>query len=224
MQILLLSATPFELEPLLAYLTKQWNMENSCLFSKNNCSMELLYTGVGSVATTYSLLKKLQNTQYDLAIQAGVAGSFIHSISLGSVWAVSADCFADLGAEDHDAFLSVFDLGLCNAEESPYSDKRIVNPHLSSLAITLPSTNAITVQSVSGSEKTIALRRKWDAALESMEGAAFHYVCQKEQLPYLQIRAVSNYVIPRDRSTWKMKEAIAALNQEVIAYIENLMP
>lgn len=224
MQILLLAATPFELEPLLMYLIKQWKMENSCLFSKNNTSIEILYTGVGSVATTYSLMKKLQNTQFDLAIQAGVAGSFIPSISLASVWAVSTDCFADLGAEDHDAFLSVFDLDLCKAEESPFSDKRIVNPHLSSLATTLPSTSAITVQTVSGSEKTIAIRSKWKASLESMEGAAFHYVCQKEQIPYLQIRAVSNYVIPRDRSTWQMSEAIAALNKEVIAYIENLMP
>ena len=93
MQILLISATPFEVEPLFSYVSKQWKQENSCVFSKKNCRIEILYTGVGSVATTYNLHKKLLQNAYDLVIQAGVAGAFSNSIALGSVWAIASDCF-----------------------------------------------------------------------------------------------------------------------------------
>jgi futalosine hydrolase len=222
MQILLISATPFEVEPLVSYLSKQWKQENSCVFSKKNYNIEILYTGVGSVATTYNLQKKLIQNSYDLVIQAGVAGAFSDSIALGSVWAITSDCIADLGAEDHENFLSVFDLGLCKDDESPYTQKRIVNQHLDKFSITIPKATAITVQSASGSERSIAQRRKWEADLESMEGAAFHYVCQLEEQAYIQVRSVSNYIIPRDRSTWKMQEAIASLNQYIIEFIETL--
>jgi futalosine hydrolase len=222
MQILLISATPFEVEPLVSYLSKQWKQENSCVFSKKNYSIEILYTGVGSVATTYNLQKKLLQNAYDLVIQAGVAGAFSDSIALGSVWAIASDCFADLGAEDHDILLSVFDLGLCKDNESPFTQKRIVNQHLDKFTLTIPRATAITVQSASGSERSIAQRRKWEADLESMEGAAFHYVCQLEELAYIQVRSVSNYIIPRDRSTWKMQEAIASLNQFLIEFMETI--
>jgi futalosine hydrolase len=222
MQILLISATPFEVEPLVSYLSKQWKQENSCMFSKKNYSIEILYTGVGSVATTYNLQKKLLQNAYDLVIQAGVAGAFSDSITLGSVWAIASDCFADLGAEDHDNFLSVFDLGLCKDNESPFTQKRIINLNLDKFTLTIPRATAITVQSTSGSERSIAQRRKWEADLESMEGAAFHYVCQLEEQAYIQVRSVSNYIIPRDRSTWKMQEAIASLNQFLIEFIETI--
>lgn len=222
MQMLLISATPFEVQPLLAYLTKQWKQENSCVFSKKNNRIEILYTGVGAVATTYSLQKKLQNNTYQLVIQAGVAGAFPSSIALGSVWAIAADGFADLGAEDHDNFLSVFDLGLCKDDETPFTQQRIVNHHLKKLSLTIPSATAITVQSASGSERSITQRSKWKADLESMEGAALHYVCSKEEQAYIQIRSVSNYITPRDRSTWKMQEAIASLNHFIIEFIESL--
>ena len=222
MQILLISATPFEVEPLVSYVSKQWKQENSCVFSKKNCRIEILYTGVGSVATAYNLQKKLLQNAYDLVIQAGVAGAFSNSIALGSVWAITSDCFADLGAEDHDNFLSVFDLGLCKDNESPFTQKRIINLHLDKFTLTIHRATAITVQSTSGSERSIAQRRKWEADLESMEGAAFHYVCQLEEQAYIQVRSVSNYIIPRDRSTWKMQEAIASLNQFLIEFMETI--
>ncbi len=48
-----------------------------------------------------------------------------------------------------------------------------------------------------------------------MEGAALHYVCLQEQIPFVQIRSVSNYVGERDKTKWKMKEAIENLNTEL---------
>jgi futalosine hydrolase len=38
----------------------------------------------------------------------------------------------------------------------------------------------------------------------------------------MQIRAVSNYVGERDKSKWKMQEAIYNLNETLLAYLDAL--
>ena len=47
--------------------------------------------------------------------------------------------------------------------------------------------------------------------IESMEGAAFMYACLMHQVPFAQVRAVSNVVERRNRSAWKVREALDAL-------------
>ena len=51
--------------------------------------------------------------------------------------------------------------------------------------------------------------------IETMEGAALHYVCLSERIPFLQLRCVSNYVGERDKSKWALREAIMNLNIEL---------
>ena len=55
-----------------------------------------------------------------------------------------------------------------------------------------------------------------------MEGAAFQYVARQANIPFLQIRAVSNYIGERNKYNWKIKESIANLNQVIIKYVEKL--
>ena len=52
-----------------------------------------------------------------------------------------------------------------------------------------------------------------------MEGAALHYVCLQQSVPFLQIRSISNEVGERDKSKWRMKEAVENLNTELIKLI-----
>jgi futalosine hydrolase len=61
---------------------------------------------------------------------------------------------------------------------------------------------------------------KYAVQIESMEGAALHYVCLQEKIPFLQIRSVSNWVGERDRTKWKMKEALENLSTELIKTIQ----
>ncbi len=53
-----------------------------------------------------------------------------------------------------------------------------------------------------------------------MEGAAFFYACLMTQAPFLQIRAISNYVEPRNKDNWNIPLAIDRLN-EVLAQMVN---
>ena len=55
-----------------------------------------------------------------------------------------------------------------------------------------------------------------------MEGAALHYVCREMNIPFLQIRAASNYIGERDKEKWQMKEAIGCLNETILRYVDEL--
>lgn len=191
------------------------------LIQKPDNKVSLLITGVGMLATAYALTRHLQHNKYDLVIQAGVGGSFDKSIPLGSLVFVAGDRYGDLGAEDHDKYIDIFDMGLMDKDAHPHSDGRLVNP-LSEVhtKIGLPRVNGLTVNTVSGNEQTIARRAsQYGCAVESMEGAAFHYVCLQEGVAFAQVRSISNYVIPRDKSQWQMKDAIINLNNWLIDFI-----
>jgi len=64
--------------------------------------------------------------------------------------------------------------------------------------------------------------KKYEPGIESMEGAALHYTCREFNTPFIQIRAISNYIGERDKSHWKLKEAIDLLNEVLLQYIDKL--
>jgi futalosine hydrolase len=113
-------------------------------------------------------------------------------------------------------------MGLLEKNDPPYTDGTLVTPMFPiHNKIVMPRVNGVTVNTVSGNKSTIKrLYEKYGCATESMEGAAFHYVCLQERVPFAQVRAISNYVIPRDKSQWKMREAIINLNNWLIGFLE----
>ena len=58
--------------------------------------------------------------------------------------------------------------------------------------------------------------------VESMEGAALHYIGLQEKIPFLQIRSCSNYIAERNKKNWKMKDAIQQLNVELLKLVAAL--
>jgi futalosine hydrolase len=190
--------------------------------STTGAKVHTLITGVGMLATAYALTRHLQQHQYDLVLQAGVGGSFDQGIALGELVMVTSERYGDLGAEDHDDYIDIFDMGLVERDAHPHSAAQLVNP-LGEVhkTISLRQVSGLTVNTVSGNERTIARRAgQYGCAVESMEGAAFHYVCLHEGVQFAQVRSISNYVIPRDKSLWRMKDAIINLNNWLIGFIE----
>ena len=59
-------------------------------------------------------------------------------------------------------------------------------------------------------------------SIESMEGAYVHYVCIKENIPFIHLRAISNYVGERDKSQWQIKLAINNLHSNIHDVISQL--
>ena len=209
MKILLVTATRSEVQPFLDS-------------GHNGKSNEIIHleTGVGMVATAYKMASYLAENRVDLLINAGIAGAVDASLTIAEVVEVTEELFYDFGAEDRDEFKSIFDLGLIKKDEFPFSDGRLVNnSHLPvALFPTLKTVKGITVQKVHGNESSIRKlkQRNPDAGIESMEGAAFFYAALLSGIPFVEIRAISNYVEPRNRETWEIGKAIENLNNLLI--------
>ena len=70
------------------------------------------------------------------------------------------------------------------------------------------------MNTASGNQRTIdQLMANVSADVESMEGAGFVRAALMSSIPAIQVRAVSNYVEPRDRSKWNIPLAIKNLNE-----------
>ena len=66
------------------------------------------------------------------------------------------------------------------------------------------------------------LHRRFGALCESMEGAAAAHVCALHDVPFLEVRGVSNLVEDRNRTTWKIAEAAAAAQAVALRLAETL--
>ncbi|HSV09349.1 MAG TPA: futalosine hydrolase [Hanamia sp.] len=206
MNLLIVAATKFEIEP----------------FFKEKTLAEILITGVGIPATVYHLTKKLSSEKYDFVIQAGIAGSFSDEFNLAEVVQVKEDTFADLGIEEKGNFRTLFDMGFINKSDFPFTNGWLMNPAAFSEKNNLPFAKGITVNKIGDDQlQNKMIREKFLPDIESMEGAAFHYVCLQQKNNFLQLRSISNRVGERDKSKWKLKESIENLNKELLKIIEN---
>ena len=81
----------------------------------------------------------------------------------------------------------------------------------------------ITVNTIHGSQEKIQrLKNKYHAEIETMEGAAFFYVCLMEKLPFLQIRSISYFVEIRKVDNWHHPLAIGNLTATILEILEEL--
>ncbi|UPT67693.1 MAG: futalosine hydrolase [Sphingobacteriales bacterium JAD_PAG50586_3] len=183
-------------------------------------NVEFLVTGVGMVNTAYKLGKHLAANHYDFIINAGVCGCFSREHNLGTLFNISVDAFADLGADDNGKFIDAFGLGLIDKNEKPFTDGLIINFSHAPFG-NLEEVVGITVNTVTGNQQGVdMLLEKYKPVTESMEGAAFAYVCEMENAKYVQIRAASNYVEPRNKEHWQMGLAIKNLNEYLITLLK----
>jgi futalosine hydrolase len=179
-------------------------------------AVHVLTTGVGMVATAAWCSRELSRSRYDLALDVGLCGSFEPRLAPGTVVHVVSDCVAELGAEDGDRFVSLEELGLDDRLDVRLGGAELRNPAPPAIGglERLPQARGITVNTVHGHERSIAaIVERLHPQVESMEGAAFMYACLMHDVPFAQIRAVSNVVERRDRGAWKVQEAIDALGE-----------
>lgn len=182
--------------------------------SEKKHTIDLLITGLGSVATAYSLTKVLTQKRYDLVLNVGIAGSFSGSYPIGSVVAVGHDCFADLGVIEENGFKTAFDMKLLLPNSKPFTAGWLSCPYIDKYPAfkSLPKVKSATVNTITGTnERAEELKKLFAPDIEGMEGAAFFYTCLSEDVPFLQIRSVSNMVGIRDKSKWDIPLALKSL-------------
>lgn len=218
MEILLTAATRGEIQPTCAYLAEK-------MYYPRNSSINTLITGVGLLNTSYTLTKYIQQYKPQLIIQAGIGGSLHPLYPPGAVVMIREEVIGDMGAQEENGFADVFDLRLADEHAFPFTSKLLVNPHQQLMhRIKLPQVRGVSINEITtGAERLQLFIEKYGAAIESMEGAALHYVCLQETIPFLQIRSVSNFAGERDKTKWQLPEAIEHLNRELIVILHQLL-
>ena len=214
MNLLLVAATAKEIKPFLNHYRneKQPNLRHR---------VDVLISGIGLTAACYSLLKQFSIKRPDFVIQAGVAGCFDKKISLGSVVAVKQETIADQSVVELKKLKTLFDLKLVPQNQFPFRKGWLINPYPVTLKQTeLKMVKGISVNQITTDKSIIRFYKKeFHPAIESMEGAALHYVCLMERVPFLQIRSISNYIGERNKKKWDMDDSIKNLNKEIIRII-----
>jgi futalosine hydrolase len=212
--ILVAAATAKEITPFLSSLRQgQFNKKN----------IDILITGIGLTASTYTLTKQVALKKYEIVIQAGVAGSFDLDIPLGEVVAVKQDTIADQSVIELEKLKTLFDLDLVPQDQDPYKKGWLINPNKEVLKKTnLNIVKGVSVNQISTSKQMIQFYRDmFDPVTESMEGAALHYVCLMEKVFFVQIRSISNYIGERNKKKWNMMDSIINLNESLVRIINN---
>ena len=210
MQIAIVSATDFE-----------QNLFDINALQKQH-SVKFYNHGIGLMLSTFHLCE-IVKSKPDLIIQCGLAGTYHNHLKIGETVIVENEILGDTGAQDHLEQLDLFDMQLMNANEFPFSNSMLKNEYVTHLNTSLKKVSGLTVNLSSGNASTIQLRKeKYNADIETMEGAALHYVCLQKEIPFIQFRAISNLVEPRNKDNWKMKEAIESYTEAIIAFIHQI--
>jgi futalosine hydrolase len=196
------------------HLRQEWIEQPEGTYTKGNCTVRMLITGVGMHRMAFALGNTFALHNPDLCINGGIAGAFQDKFAIGDVVNVISEKLIGFGAENHDgAFLSIDDLNLV---EDISSLNGLVN--IAGQAYTfLPLAHGITSNMTHGTESSIRfLTDTYDPDIETMEGAAFFYACMKSGIPFLEIRAISNIVEPRKKDNWNIPLAVKNLNEQLL--------
>lgn len=185
--------------------------------------IEVIAGGVGMAEVAAAVAKALSTRTYKAVVNVGIAGGFVRKAPVGSFVVATDMIAADLGAETEDRFLTFEDL---NLGVSRYEcDKSVVEKSVNSLkklGLDVRVGAILTTATVTGtaSRAQVLERRFPDATAEAMEGYGVFTAARLFHVPVFEWRSISNVVGPREREKWKIKEALALLEQAAPALVE----
>ncbi len=165
--------------------------------------------GVGPAAAAAGTARLLATGSYRAVISAGIAGGFPGRAPVGAIVLGTRSIAADLGAESPAGFRPIEELGFGRSVLE--SDATLIK----TLAAALPGAivgDVLTLATVTGTAATAGrlADRFRGAVAEAMEG--FGVATAAGDLPFAELRAISNPIGPRDRAAWRLKEAFGALS------------
>ena len=174
----------------------------------------VITTGIGAVNAAYALTRFLDREPVKAVVVCGIGGAYPGSgLAVGSVVCAESECYGDLGASSPSGFLDMQALGF-----------PVIPGAYNLLPMQLFPTSRrarfVTMNTCTGTdEAAYAIEARTGGGVESMEGAAIAHVAALAGIPVGEIRGISNMVGNRDRSAWRVKEAAAAAQEALLAWI-----
>jgi futalosine hydrolase len=224
-RILIVAATELELKPLLADAVQINDQPRLYQKKVGNVEIHILIGGIGTAFMAYKLTKTLSLHKYSFVINAGIGGAFSSLYALGEVVNVHNEIFAGIGLLDKDKFTNLFEMNLLTEGEFPFTKNFLHNFSLinNKVVEALPLANGVTVNTLFTNAMGVDLRyEKINPHIETMEGAAVFYVCLMEHIPFVEIRAISNYVGETNKNLWKIPLAVENLHKTLIDVLNEI--
>ena len=182
----------------------------------------VLECGIGKAAAAASLAAALETRPISSVLAIGVGGAYPGAgLAPRDLALASEEIFADEGVETpagwqgYEAFVVS-----SGAQNRIALDGELVERARTALGGVAAGPFA-TVSTCSGTDLVARrMQKRWGAIVESMEGAAWALVARRYDIPFVELRAVSNLAQDRDVKTWDLPGAIAAL----AAAVPKLLP
>ena len=182
--------------------------------------VDVICTGVGSIAAaTYtSIVLSTKRDEYDSVVCAGIGGGFAEEVGIGSLVLADYIVAVNLGAETVSGdFISVDELGLGSSTllSDATRTEAIATAWTNVTKLPIYRGAALTVCTTTGTKLTAARlkERVPMATCEAMEGYGVAMAAKAFGIPMVELRAISNIVGPRDRSSWDIEGALHVLEK-----------
>lgn len=182
----------------------------------------LLMGGMGKTNAAQALAALLETRPVRGVVGFGVGGAYPGSdLDVGGLALATAEIYGDDGVEAPEGWLSTEAIGIPLLEtargagfnEVVLDEDRVraAGRALASAGLEVTSGPFVTVSACSGTRaRGDALRARFGAICESMEGAACAHVSALYEVPFVEVRGISNLVEDRDLSRWKLRDAAHA--------------
>jgi len=192
-----------------------------------------LVAGMGAVNTAHALGRHLVTQERpSLVLQVGIAGAYVPTgIAVESVLMASSEMFGDVGVLTPEGWLPAEAIGIPLVPETA-SHPALFNEYPCEAALVARAKSIagsaiahtgrfLTLAQCTG-VRTLgdALHARFNVICESMEGAAAAQVCAIHDIPFLEVRGVSNLVEDRARETWRIREAAESAQAAVRRLLE----
>ena len=187
------------------------------LGTRSGLSVALLHSGIGKANAAAATSSLLGFYRPSAVIVVGCGGAFPGSgLQVGDLALASEEIYGDEGVLAPDGFLDMEAIHLPLVQRNGHSffnrypsSPLLLEKARASLAGAFPTTACgpfVTVSTCSGTlAGGIELARRTNGICENMEGAAVAQVCAMHNIPFLEIRGISNLVEDRDTSRWNIK-------------------
>ena len=187
----------------------------------------LLHTGIGSVNAAHVLTCQLEGQLPDLVIQFGIGGAYVPTgLPIRSVVLATAEIYGDVGVITPEGWKPADEIGIPLVHgDPPHFNRFPLDSQLVSTAAEICGGTCgpfVTVSQCSGVQAVgDALHARFNALCESMEGAAAAHICTLYNVPFLEVRGISNLVEDRQLDRWDIPGAADAAQSALIQIISD---
>ena len=177
---------------------------------------------MGKTNAAHGATALLESRRVRGVIGFGVGGAYPGSgLALGEVALASRAVYGDEGVAAPGGWMSTEGIGIplverggerwFNAFEADAGRVEAARRALAAAGIEARVGPFVTVSTCSGTAAGgAALGARFGGLVEGMEGAALAHVATLYELPFLELRAISNAVEDRDLTRWRLREAADA--------------